>query len=209
MLALGGGACRRPASCAPSASRSSAGRGRTAAAAARETDRPVARGHVRGSCRAVCWPACCRVSSSTRWPRSCTSMIGGRMPAQGSIAGCRSCRSPRAAAPTTACWSSPSSPFDAPGGPGHPPLRLAALRRGPAWDCGFPDPSPATQYTADSFAQPFRRVFGDVYPRTRDGRHAGAGRSASGAPSRRAARSGLGRVLRADQRRDRVTPPRR
>ena len=22
------------------------------------------------------------------------------------------------------------------------------LRRGPAWDCGFPDPSPATQYTA-------------------------------------------------------------
>jgi formate hydrogenlyase subunit 3/multisubunit Na+/H+ antiporter MnhD subunit len=36
------------------------------------------------------------------------------------------------------------------------------LRRGPAWDCGFPDPSPATQYTADSFAQPIRRVFGEV-----------------------------------------------
>jgi formate hydrogenlyase subunit 3/multisubunit Na+/H+ antiporter MnhD subunit len=35
-----------------------------------------------------------------------------------------------------------------------------AVRRGPAWDCGFPDPSPATQYTADSFAQPIRRVFG-------------------------------------------------
>ncbi len=34
-----------------------------------------------------------------------------------------------------------------------------ALRRAPAWDCGFPDPSPATQYTADSFAQPIRRVF--------------------------------------------------
>jgi hypothetical protein len=33
------------------------------------------------------------------------------------------------------------------------------LRRGPAWDCGFPDPSPATQYTASSFAQPIRRVF--------------------------------------------------
>jgi len=32
-------------------------------------------------------------------------------------------------------------------------------RRGPAWDCGFPDPSPATQYTAGSFAQPIRRVF--------------------------------------------------
>jgi formate hydrogenlyase subunit 3/multisubunit Na+/H+ antiporter MnhD subunit len=37
-----------------------------------------------------------------------------------------------------------------------------ALRRGPAWDCGFPDPSPALQYTADSFAQPIRRVFGEV-----------------------------------------------
>ena len=38
-----------------------------------------------------------------------------------------------------------------------------ALRRGPAWDCGFPDPSPVTQYTADSFAQPIRRVFGVVF----------------------------------------------
>jgi formate hydrogenlyase subunit 3/multisubunit Na+/H+ antiporter MnhD subunit len=38
-----------------------------------------------------------------------------------------------------------------------------AVRRGPAWDCGYPDPSPATQYTADSFAQPLRRVFGSVF----------------------------------------------
>ena len=40
--------------------------------------------------------------------------------------------------------------------------RLASdrLRRGPAWDCGYPDASPATQYTAMSFAQPIRRVFG-------------------------------------------------
>jgi formate hydrogenlyase subunit 3/multisubunit Na+/H+ antiporter MnhD subunit len=37
-----------------------------------------------------------------------------------------------------------------------------AVRRAPAWDCGFPDASPATQYTADSFAQPIRRVFGEV-----------------------------------------------
>src|SRR3954470_1519549 len=37
-----------------------------------------------------------------------------------------------------------------------------AVRRGPAWDCGFPDPSPRTQYNADSFAQPIRRVFGAV-----------------------------------------------
>jgi hydrogenase-4 component B len=34
------------------------------------------------------------------------------------------------------------------------------LRRAPAWDCGFPDADPATQYTAESFAQPIRRVFG-------------------------------------------------
>jgi len=39
--------------------------------------------------------------------------------------------------------------------------RLASkrLRRAPAWDCGYPDPSPATQYTASSFAQPIRRVY--------------------------------------------------
>jgi formate hydrogenlyase subunit 3/multisubunit Na+/H+ antiporter MnhD subunit len=39
-------------------------------------------------------------------------------------------------------------------------LASAALRRGPAWDCGYPDASPATQYTAGSFAQPIRRVYG-------------------------------------------------
>jgi hydrogenase-4 component B len=40
--------------------------------------------------------------------------------------------------------------------------RLAshALRRAPPWDCGFPNTSPITQYTAGSFAQPIRRVFG-------------------------------------------------
>jgi hydrogenase-4 component B len=37
-----------------------------------------------------------------------------------------------------------------------------ALRRAPPWDCGFPNPDPATQYTASSFAQPIRRVFGAV-----------------------------------------------
>jgi len=37
-----------------------------------------------------------------------------------------------------------------------------AVRRAPAWDCGFPDPSPITQYTAGSFAQPIRRVFGTL-----------------------------------------------
>jgi hydrogenase-4 component B len=37
-----------------------------------------------------------------------------------------------------------------------------ALRRAPAWDCGFPDQRPETQYTAGSFAQPMRRVYGAV-----------------------------------------------
>ena len=41
-------------------------------------------------------------------------------------------------------------------------LASRALRRGPAWDCGFPDPSPATQYSGASFAQPIRRVFGSL-----------------------------------------------
>jgi len=48
--------------------------------------------------------------------------------------------------------------------------RLASdkLRRAPAWDCGYPEPSPATQYTASSFAQPIRRVFGTVVFRARE-----------------------------------------
>jgi hydrogenase-4 component B len=36
-------------------------------------------------------------------------------------------------------------------------------RRAPAWDCGFPDANPATQYTASSFSQPLRRVFGPTF----------------------------------------------
>ena len=39
-------------------------------------------------------------------------------------------------------------------------LASSVVRRAPAWDCGFPDPSPLTQYSAGSFAQPIRRVFG-------------------------------------------------
>ena len=51
--------------------------------------------------------------------------------------------------------------------------RLASdkLRRAPAWDCGFPDQSPATQYTADSFAQPLRRVFGGFAFRVQEDVH--------------------------------------
>ena len=43
-----------------------------------------------------------------------------------------------------------------------------AVRRGPAWDCGFRDASPATQYSADSFVQPIRRVFGTVVFQARE-----------------------------------------
>jgi formate hydrogenlyase subunit 4 len=48
--------------------------------------------------------------------------------------------------------------------------RLASdrMRRGPAWDCGYPDPSTQTQYTASSFAQPIRRVFGTLVFRARE-----------------------------------------
>jgi len=48
--------------------------------------------------------------------------------------------------------------------------RLASdrLRRAPSWDCGYPDPSPVTQYSASSFAQPIRRVFGTVVFRVRE-----------------------------------------
>ncbi len=40
--------------------------------------------------------------------------------------------------------------------------RLAShrVRRSAAWDCGFPDANPITQYSASGFAQPLRRVLG-------------------------------------------------
>jgi formate hydrogenlyase subunit 3/multisubunit Na+/H+ antiporter MnhD subunit len=43
-----------------------------------------------------------------------------------------------------------------------------ALRRGPAWGCGFSDPTPAAQYSGGSFAQPIRRVFGTMVFNARD-----------------------------------------
>jgi len=41
-------------------------------------------------------------------------------------------------------------------------LASRAIRRGPIWDCGFPDATPLAQYSAGSFAQPIRRVFGTL-----------------------------------------------
>ena len=48
--------------------------------------------------------------------------------------------------------------------------RLAsdAVRKAPPWDCGFPDANPATQYTATSFAEPIRRVYGAFAFRARE-----------------------------------------
>jgi hydrogenase-4 component B len=43
-----------------------------------------------------------------------------------------------------------------------------ALRRGPAWGCGFSDPVPAAQYSSVSFAQPIRRVLGTLVFHARD-----------------------------------------
>jgi formate hydrogenlyase subunit 3/multisubunit Na+/H+ antiporter MnhD subunit len=41
-------------------------------------------------------------------------------------------------------------------------IASSALRRAPAWDCGFPDSAPSTQYSGESFSQPVRRVFGRI-----------------------------------------------
>jgi NADH:ubiquinone oxidoreductase subunit 5 (subunit L)/multisubunit Na+/H+ antiporter MnhA subunit len=43
-----------------------------------------------------------------------------------------------------------------------------AIRRGPAWDCGFPDANPVTQYSGSGFAQPIRRVFLARTPATQE-----------------------------------------
>jgi len=47
-------------------------------------------------------------------------------------------------------------------------LASRSTRRAPAWDCGFPSASTLTQYTAGSFSQPIRRVFGTVLFRAQE-----------------------------------------
>lgn len=47
-------------------------------------------------------------------------------------------------------------------------LASRALRRAPAWDCGFPQIDATMQYSAGSFAQPVRRVFGTLVFRARE-----------------------------------------
>ena len=144
-----------------------------AAAAERARGRPLlARRDVRLRRRSACSPASSRASSSTRWRRWSQTLVGGaRMPVAGDACpGCRSCRSResrssyngllvfavhRASRRALAAWVIHR-------------FASRALRRAPAWDCGFPDPSPATQYTAGSFAQPIRRVFGTLVFRARE-----------------------------------------
>ncbi len=47
-------------------------------------------------------------------------------------------------------------------------IASGALRRAPAWDCGFELDDPATQYSAASFAQPIRRTFASIVFRARE-----------------------------------------
>ena len=47
-------------------------------------------------------------------------------------------------------------------------LGSRVLRRAPPWDCGFPDPTPMTQYTGASMGQPIKRVYGALVFRARD-----------------------------------------
>jgi formate hydrogenlyase subunit 3/multisubunit Na+/H+ antiporter MnhD subunit len=47
-------------------------------------------------------------------------------------------------------------------------LASRAVRRGPAWGCGSPDAGPLAQYSAGSFAQPIRRVFGTLLFRAQE-----------------------------------------
>ncbi len=89
------------------------------------------------------------------------SLVGGRMPAQAGISWLSIVPIAESRSSYNGllvfCFIAASASLAA-----YAIYRLAshALRRGPAWDCGFPQSDPATQYTASSFAQPIRRVFG-------------------------------------------------
>jgi hydrogenase-4 component B len=47
-------------------------------------------------------------------------------------------------------------------------LASKATRRAPAWGCGYPETNPSMQYSAGSFSQPIRRVFGTLLFRARE-----------------------------------------
>jgi formate hydrogenlyase subunit 3/multisubunit Na+/H+ antiporter MnhD subunit len=47
-------------------------------------------------------------------------------------------------------------------------LASRAIRRGPAWDCGFPNATPMVQYSAGGFSEPLLRIFGRWLFRARE-----------------------------------------
>ena len=119
----------------------------------RRAMKPTGSRSPRCSCwrRCACLPAFCPAFSSTRWRRSVSGLVGDRMPVQIGIAMAldRPDRR-RAAAPTMACWC---FVFMIDVGHARGLRRFIASPRhdcaaAPAWDCGYPDASPATQYTA-------------------------------------------------------------
>ena len=111
--------------------------------------------------------------------------------------GCRSCRSPKAAAPITACWSSSSSRLRRSMRPSSSTAsRRGRVRRAPAWDCGFPDPSPGDAiYRRQLRPADPPRLRHAVFRRRRDGRHAAARRHAAGALHARPCATWSGRCL--------------
>jgi hydrogenase-4 component B len=122
------------------------------------------------------------------------SLVGARMPVQ-RRRGCRSCRSPRAAAPTTACWSSSSSRLGLARGLVIHRFASHALRRGPAWDCGFPDP--ARRPSTPPAASPSRSAASSAPSCSAPARPSTCRRRATLAPARfevAHARSRLGRL---------------
>ena len=85
------------------------GRPRTPAAEhARETDRLLAAPRCSALRRSALSPASCQGFSSIRSRRSPKPWSASACPCSAGWSGCRSCRSARAAVPTTGCWSSSS-----------------------------------------------------------------------------------------------------
>ena len=138
------------------------GRPRTPAAlAAQETDRASLARHVRSCCPVPAGRHPAGLLHRCDWRPSCSSLVGTRMPLQTAIAWlsivpvAESRSSYNGLLVFVFITISTLAAIEI-----IHRFASRAVRRGPAWDCGFPDPSPATQYTADSFAQPIRRVFG-------------------------------------------------
>ncbi len=126
--------------------------------------RLLACGHVGAPRRRASPPDCCPGSSSMPYPAWCRQTSAHGCRSRPRYPGCRSCRSPKAEAPTTVCSSSRSSRSRP-----SPPSRSSTTshRRRCAVDrpgiVAFPIRARRRNTPADSFAQPVRRVFSDVF----------------------------------------------